>query len=691
MKMLNCVVAVLAVSTAAAAEYTVTCADDDPGNAGSLRAIVSAAASEDTVYLPAALGPYTLSAEIYFGEKMLRLVGTGDGRAVIAGGNGNRLFTTGRNQSGPHLVFENLEFRGGDATSGTDPANGNAAPRGGVLFQRDGYTYVDFVNCVFEGNRAEEGGALYFSKTAYVTMTDCMFRGNDASVSGGAIVLGGNRPVIGMTNCVFEANTALANGAIGGAYGDIFARDCVFADNAATNNAGAFFVQNSSVMMERTVFRGNRCLGASTTAGSGAVAGGNKDKHFIFRDCLFTNNVSYSSQSNSGCGGAATGGTNWTNLYERCTFVDNHKPNGMGGALGTRTDLELRDCLFKGNTCGNGGGGALWQYNGKLDIRGCIFEGNGHFDVNNFSGGAAIYHRSSADMVISNTIFRANATLNPAQGYSGALGEFSDVHKSTLVDCLFEDNFAYRGGSAIQTGFAMDVVNCVFKGNRGRLAPTIGFGSGTKDRPLNLVNCTFVGNESGRDETDEATGQTTVYNGYGALYVTCGNHENDLVSARHCTFVGNTSDGAAFHLNNTSSSPVTLSDSVFLGNRDWTGKVRDLNSTFESIDHTVTEQAYGGTGGFTMTATETAGNHFGDDLALGDLKLETELADNGTKKTFLDGSHLQTLAITGRSPLRGAASNSDVATDARGFARDESPDIGAFEFQVKYGFLLIVR
>jgi len=681
MKNLICGIVLAATLGAFAAEYTVTTSEDD-GSSGSLRALVTAASANDTIYIPSSLSPVKLESEIAFATKMLRLEGTGEGRAVIKAVNGNRLFSITKHNAN-HCVFKKIEFRDGDAT-------GDTKPYGAAFYQRDGYAYVDFIDCAFVNNRANEGGALYFVKTVYLTMTDCVFRGNDATVSGGAVLLG-NRPVVGMTNCVFEANTSLANGAIGGSYADVVASKCEFKDNVATNSAGAFYVQNCAVLMEDTTFSGNRVLSSAAVVAAGAVCAGNKDKHYIFRDCTFTNNISYASHGSSGSAGAASGGTCWTNRFEGCTFVDNHRPNSGGGAIGTRNDLVLLDCVFRNNTCGNGGGGALWQYNGKLDVYNCIFEGNGHFDPNNFSAGAAIYHRSATDMIISNTVFRANKALNPANGHCGAIGEFSDNHHSLITDCLFESNFAYRAASAISTGFAMDIVNCVFKDNVGREAPVVLFSSGTIDRPLNVVNCTFIGNEAGKDEVDEVTSAVTTRTGNGALSIGCGSKINDWVSVLNCTFVNNTSDGAAVHLGNAISSPVSVTNCVFLGNRDWKGNVRDMYNSFLSIDHTVTEQAYNGSNGFSMRGSGE-GNHFGDELALGNLRLATELADNGTKKLLPDGTCLQTLAIAARSPLRGIAHPlPEVTTDARGIARDATPDIGAFEYFLPSGMFYFLR
>lgn len=150
---------------------------------------------------------------------------------------------------------------------------GNTVTRygGAVYTETSGKATVK--NCTFVQNTTGIlGGALFSNTGAYLTVTDCVFTENHSEKRGGAIGIYDNAPIVG---CVFTGNSAINGGAIYSGdesqriscngWGDTMSKagmqvvDCEFKDNVATENGGAMYAYMSCyVDVINTTFTGNK-------------------------------------------------------------------------------------------------------------------------------------------------------------------------------------------------------------------------------------------------------------------------------------------------------------------------------------------------------------------------------------------------------------------------------------------------
>lgn len=139
---------------------------------------------------------------------------------------------------------------------------------GGAVIYNDPYATTDISDCLFEGNRAENGrgAAIYIGREAAVTVTSCRFFGNSVSGGGhgGAIYIDMASPqIIGCTFSKNHASKPLCDSceANGGAIYNVSAAaditNCIFVGNYAYSFGGAIYNKNSSPRIINCTFYGN--------------------------------------------------------------------------------------------------------------------------------------------------------------------------------------------------------------------------------------------------------------------------------------------------------------------------------------------------------------------------------------------------------------------------------------------------
>jgi predicted outer membrane repeat protein len=174
-------------------------------------------------------------------------------------------------------------------------------------------------SCSFEGNHADNGGAVYMRTGTLASFHDSSFRLNTADQVGGGVAL--------------EANNVSA-------YFDA----CVFSENESLINGGAVF--NST----GTSVRMDRCsLNANSAAHGGAVY---THGSATFERCAFLGNDA------SVFGGAISAHQGAVATYANCTFLEN-SASDSGGAIatsGTNTSHSVLNSVFAGNSAVNRGG-----------------------------------------------------------------------------------------------------------------------------------------------------------------------------------------------------------------------------------------------------------------------------------------------------------------------------------------------
>jgi len=124
-----------------------------------------------------------------------------------------------------------------------------------------------FIGCIFDGNSTSgQGGALFFTSQADAHISDCEFTNNTSGAEGGAIYFWGN---VDGTNawidrCVFAGNSAANGGAVYTGMGDYEITNCTFSGNLALGQGGGLY----------TAFIGHPTITNCTFSGNRAASGG---------------------------------------------------------------------------------------------------------------------------------------------------------------------------------------------------------------------------------------------------------------------------------------------------------------------------------------------------------------------------------------------------------------------------------
>ncbi len=127
--------------------------------------------------------------------------------------------------------------------------NKTTGPGGAVSV--DYASNLDMADCVFIGDSASSGGAVYYND-ATGSITGCTFTGN-ISGHGGALRLHFSHPDI--ADCIFENNQSLGNGgAIGGMMGSSGIMNCEFKGNTAASSGGAAWFFESHINASNCLF-----------------------------------------------------------------------------------------------------------------------------------------------------------------------------------------------------------------------------------------------------------------------------------------------------------------------------------------------------------------------------------------------------------------------------------------------------
>jgi predicted outer membrane repeat protein len=334
--------------------------------------------------------------------------------------------------------------------------------------------------------------------------------------------------------------------------------------------------------------------------------------------------------------------------------IRNGRDYNSGAILNDGATLTVNNCVFTANSGGGYGGGGIMNdgsnANSRLTVNDCVFDGN------------------SAD-------FMAGGILNFSTGGTANL---------TVNNCTFSNNSAFDGGGIVNyisdgTGTAI-VSNTTLTGNSaseqaGRAGAIHNNAVSVGGRAtLRVSNCTLSNNS-----TDYAGGG--IYNTAGNLQVSnstfsgnsaSGNgggiyteYDRAAVPITNCTFSGNSagSGGGIYCQGDTT---VTVGNTIF--NSGASGENIYNAAHFVSADHNLSNDAAGGDNG---TGPGGLLNQPGDirntDPRLG------PLADNG--------GPTKTMALLSNSPAIDAGNDANAPPrDQRGYLRNGTSDIGAFEF-----------
>ena len=281
-----------------------------------------------------------------------------DGRARSRG--------TGRHGGGVHIAagtsnFVNCRFENNDGELG------------GAVGCLDFGTNASFVQCTFAGNTADFGGAANLLNGMVFTFDECTFTSNVASYSGGALILQGFDTSAHLTNCEFESNTAVLAGGAALLTGGAGARwsNCTFHMNSVEGDGGAIWA-----------FDANQPFVVAGSVAGGPFGGSG----FEVQTCDFEGN------SALGNGGAIYANASFGHVIG-CRIYDN-SANGQGDA---RTAF---------------GGGAIYAHSAStIEVINCTIAGN-HASGSGPLDGGGILLIDGSDGHFTNTILWGNSAAN---------------------------------------------------------------------------------------------------------------------------------------------------------------------------------------------------------------------------------------------------------------------------------------
>ncbi|HEX5397986.1 MAG TPA: choice-of-anchor Q domain-containing protein [Verrucomicrobiae bacterium] len=414
----------------------------------------------------------------------------GDGIAVYGGFNGVETLRAERNPAvNPTILSGDLENNDAGlgnednsyhviVTTGGTPildgltiTAGHADTNGGGAIVATGTALV--TNCIIEGNASRaDGGAVTASGNP--VFTGCTFRGNSAATNGGAITI-----TVGITtisNCVFEANTARAGGAIHFRNATVVLTDSRFDSNQAVTEAGALY--GGAIVGALNV---SNCEFTNNQAGyvGGGVRVDVSGTGIQFTGCHFSGNTSV----NHG-GAFYLSGSSAPVGFQGCQFVSNQSgANGGGLAVsgGSATGLVVEDCLFRGNTATLNGGG-LWMLLSTatanvMICRDCLFQG----DASSQNGGGVFLDTTSTrtpSETFINCTFQGNQATGNGGAVGGATGSSYILGSPNLHNCLIWNNAS--AGST--NGAAASIGGYLFAGGDHNLIQNIAAtGTGSLD------------------------------------------------------------------------------------------------------------------------------------------------------------------------------------------------------------------
>ncbi|MBR4447147.1 hypothetical protein [Methanobrevibacter sp.] len=414
----------------------------------------------------------------------------GNGYTLNANGRSSIFLVTGNNVVLKNIVFENakrngalggaIEWYGANGTlinctfvnnviSSKAATTKFSAYGGAVFFNGDGTV----INCTFVNNKAESqgydafGGAIAFYKGSAInsTVVNCIFVNNTASSDnlrngfGGAVYFGSTLYV--------SFNVIVAN--------------CSFVNNLAKTSGGAIFIDGENnknndelyVVVTNCTFADNKATG---TIGScaGAV--------YINKAACTVDNSSFVNNTADAYGGAvyfdkAIG----TMVNSR--FINNTAKSSSGGAVyvGKNSNGAAVDCSFENNTAKSGGAFDA-DYTRGVVIN-CTFVNN---KATGSSGGAVNFEHGASGEVFNSSFINNKATTSGI-GTGGAISGSENV-----VNCIFENNIADRGGAIYGYGY-MD--NCTFVNNTATSTNDACGGAVYLSEANSIINnCSFVNN-----------------------------------------------------------------------------------------------------------------------------------------------------------------------------------------------------
>jgi predicted outer membrane repeat protein len=291
--------------------------------------------------------------------------------------------------------------------------SGNSAVGGGAVYLA---SEASFSGCSFDGNSAEEGGAIFADDIdGGLTLSDCSFSSNSATTGDGGAVLLDRQASLSADALDFSNNVSTlgAGGAIafspGSSAWDLSVSDSSFDGNEATGDGGAVYVDSG----DSITLRACELLDNVSSASGGGLFVRDVEEVSVTRSLFYANVAS--DEGGGALEQASSDAGTWTNNR----FVENEADAGGGLALiDCADDTYVVNNSFVGNSA-DSDGGHLYVDGGSLEF------------INNLGGlaqdGGAVYGDSTA--ADSGDFYYNAMWSNTGSGSSGSSdygGELSD-------------------------------------------------------------------------------------------------------------------------------------------------------------------------------------------------------------------------------------------------------------------------
>ena len=319
-------------------------------------------------------------------------------------------------------------------------------------------------DCIFEGNRAEIGGAIFVEKFSNITIIDTVFVQNYAtchlSRCTSGVIYSGNS-TIAVFNSTFNGNKLVDNNGLTLLYGGVFglfksilsAEQCIFTRNGIENasipvphtkhSTGVIIYANNTILnISNSTFRCN-----SNASDGGALSMSNAV-------CIITK-TKFENNSALDIGGVMTSQNSTVAIYESW-FKFNFIKDGYGGVFNVDyTNITIEKTLFENNTAY--AGGVMNILSNNIDIIECNF-------TRNYARRGGVLHMHS-------------------------LGKYVNVN---VINSIYVENFAEEGGGVIEIVGTITIKNTSFIRNNGKFSGAVVC---SEDASTMLISdCDFIGN-----------------------------------------------------------------------------------------------------------------------------------------------------------------------------------------------------
>ena len=496
---------------------------------------------------------------------------------------------------------------------------------------------VDINDVVIENNYATlEGGGLWNTGSGTLTIDSTTIDGNNAATNGGGILNSGNGTLT-IADTTIDGNSASADG--GGIWnsGTTLNIDntTISRNSALDGDGGGFSIQGAgNVTITGSTIDSNIATGNAFSAGGGIYL---RDSASVtVNGGAISNNTGFRFGGGIRAVGTSTLTLEATRITGNATDLASQRYGG-GVALDSRATLISNDTYWAYNNSRYGGALAS-RYGSDLDIQ--INRNTFHRNSATAQGGA-LRLRFTGNTTIDQSTFTGNSANNGG----GAIGIFSGM-VATITNSTVSGNMAGGGGGIAVSGGDLTLTNSTISGNS-----TTNYAGGLSVSSLGyatIVNSTISDNATG----SQGGGGIRVFSTNGTTLV------NTIVAGNTAT-IGNevlvsNSQTLTANANNIFGSEESTNSQAFVS---FTPGANDLNLTIDN-------------GGPTFPITGIVDG----------------LADNG--------GLTQTHALANNSPAIDAGDAAQCTTftitlDQRGEERDDSCDIGAYEFIEDGTFFII--